>query len=186
MCDPACGCGNLLVVAYREMRALDLDTLQRLQELGDTSWQSPTAFFLKEDLPVSLDHFAGIEIEEWPARIASTSLHLVDHQANQAMELALGKAPDPLPLDKIESIHVASALRTDWTTIMRPTPNVLVVGNPPFVGMNRMSEAQQDDRAVVFARMKVDGLRTGRRGMALGLPPVQHVHGMGPPIRRTP
>lgn len=62
--DPACGCGNFLVVAYRELRALDLDILKRLQERGDTSWKSPTAFFLKEDLPVTLDHFAGIEIEE--------------------------------------------------------------------------------------------------------------------------
>src|SRR5699024_10931902 len=97
--DPACGCGNFLVVAYRELRALDLDILKRLQELGDTSWRSRTAFFLKEDLTVTLDHFAGLEIEEWPARIASTALHLVDHQANQAMELALGQAPDPLPLD---------------------------------------------------------------------------------------
>ena len=102
--------------------------------LGDTSWQSPTAFFLKEDLPVTLDHFAGIEIEEWPARIASTALHLVDHQANQAMELALGQAPDPLPLDRIESVHVANALRTDWSTVIAPAPQVMIVGNPPFIG----------------------------------------------------
>src|SRR5699024_5314970 len=75
--DPACGCGNFLVIAYRELRRLDLDILTRLQELGDKS-EIPTLFFDKEDLPVTLDHFAGIEIEEWPARIASTALHLVD------------------------------------------------------------------------------------------------------------
>ena len=148
--DPACGCGNFLVVAYRELRALDLEILQRLQILGDTSWQSPTAFFLKEDLPVTLDHFAGIEIEEWPARIASTALHLVDHQANQAMELALGKAPDPLPLDKIESIHVANALRTDWAQIISPTSQVMIVGNPPFIGQYTKHADQTEDLKAVW------------------------------------
>ncbi|GAB4097669.1 N-6 DNA methylase [Brachybacterium horti] len=151
--DPACGCGNFLVVAYRELRLLDLQILERLQALGDTSWQSPTAFFLKEDLPVTIDHFAGIEIEEWPARIASTALHLVDHQANQAMELALGQAPDPLPLDKIESIHVTNALRTDWTRIIPPSPQVVIVGNPPFVGHKTKSVDQTGDLKTVWATL---------------------------------
>ena len=150
--DPACGCGNFLVVAYRELRALDLQILKRLQEFGDTSWKSPTAFFLKEDLPVTLDHFAGIELEEWPARIASTALHLVDHQANQAMELALGQAPDPLPLDKIESIHVTNALRTDWSTIIAPSPQVMVVGNPPFVGQYTKQADQTEDLKTVWGK----------------------------------
>lgn len=160
--DPACGCGNFLVVAYRELRKLDRVILKRLQLLGDTSWQSPTAFFLKEDLPVTLDHLAGIEIEEWPARIASTALHLADHQANQAMELALGQAPDPLPLDRIESVHVANALRTDWTTVMPPSNDTIIVGNPPFIGMSRMSLDQQSDRSLVFSKIDSEGLRTGR------------------------
>jgi|SRR5690625_891404 len=94
--DPACGCGNFLVVAYRELRRLDLEILKRLQDLGDTS-QIPMLYFTKDDLPVRLEHFTGIEIEEWPARIAATALHLADHQANQELELSLGKAPDPLP-----------------------------------------------------------------------------------------
>ncbi|GLI32534.1 MULTISPECIES: class I SAM-dependent DNA methyltransferase [Brachybacterium] len=148
--DPACGCGNFLVVAYRELRALDLDILKRLHELGDTSWQSPTAFFLKEDLPVTLDHFAGIEIEEWPARIASTALHLVDHQANQAMELALGKAPDPLPLDRIETIHVHNALRADWSRIFPASPRVMIVGNPPFIGHTTKTRDQVEDLKAVW------------------------------------
>lgn len=150
--DPACGCGNFLVVAYRELRALDLDILKRLQERGDTSWKSPTAFFLKEDLPVTLDHFAGIEIEEWPARIASTALHLVDHQANQAMELALGQAPDPLPLDRIETIHVQNALRSDWSTIIAPSPRVMIVGNPPFIGQYTKQADQTEDLKTVWGK----------------------------------
>ena len=142
--DPACGSGNFLVIAYREMRALDLKILTRLQELGDTS-EIPSLFFTKADLPVTLDHFAGIEIEEWPARIAQTALHLADHQANQRMELALGKAPEPLPLDKVETIHVGNALRMPWEAIFEPSPDVYVMGNPPFIGQKEKTPAQRGD-----------------------------------------
>ena len=93
--DPACGCGNFLVVAYKEMRQLELDIVLRLQSLGDKS-SIPALFFNKTELAVQLDHFAGIEIEEWPARIAETALRLAEHQANQVMELALGRAPEAL------------------------------------------------------------------------------------------
>lgn len=138
--DPACGCGNFLVVAYREMRTLDLQILQRLQELGD---HTATAFFVKEDLPVVMEHFTGFEIEEWPARIAATALHLVDHQANQAMEMALGMAPDPLPLDSVEPIKVVNALRIEWAGYLEPTQHLYVMGNPPFLGDNTRGAEQK-------------------------------------------
>lgn len=159
--DPACGCGNFLVIAYRELRALDLEILLRLQELGDTS-ELPGLFFTRDNLPVVLDHFAGIEIEEWPARIATTALHLVDHQANQKMELALGSAPDPLPLDKIDTIRVANSLHTEWERIVAPTDDVRIVGNPPFVGMSLMSADQRSDNRLSFGLVDSKGLRTGR------------------------
>src|SRR5699024_2229450 len=136
------------VIAYRELRQLDLDILTRLQELGDTS-QIPMLYFTKDDLPITLDHFAGIEIEEWPARIAATALHLADHQANQAMELALGKAPDPLPLDQFVTIHLGNALRMDWRDIFHPTPQVRIIGNPPFLGhATRTPEQAQELRDI--------------------------------------
>lgn len=147
--DPACGSGNFLVIAYREMRALDLKILTRLQELGDTS-EVPALFFTKDDLPVTLDHFAGIEIEEWPARIAQTALHLADHQANQRMELALGKAPEPLPLDKVETIHVGNALRMPWESIFEPSPDVYIMGNPPFIGQYGKGADQKADLQLVW------------------------------------
>ncbi|MGP5023407.1 DNA methyltransferase [Glutamicibacter arilaitensis] len=137
--DPASGCGNFLVVVYREMRALDLQILQRLQELGD---HSATAFFVKSDLPVVMDNFTGFEIEEWPARIAATALHLVDHQANQAMEMAMGVAPDPLPLDSVEPIKVVNALRVEWAGYLEPSKHLYVMGNPPFLGDNTRGAEQ--------------------------------------------
>ena len=156
--DPACGCGNFLVVAYREMRALELRILQRLQELGDTS-QIPMLYFTKDDISVSMDRFTGFEIEEWPARIASTALHLVDHQANQAMELALGKAPDPLPLGTIETIHVGNALRTDWGSYIAPSEKILfILGNPPFLGHKERTEEQKEDLQLVWGTDRIGQL----------------------------
>lgn len=146
--DPACGCGNFLVVGYRQMRALDLEVLLRIQELsGETA---RTMFFTEEHLAVRLSSFHGIELEEWPAQIAATALHLVEHQANQAMELALGSAPDPLPLDKIKSIVVGNALRVDWATVLEPTEHLYIMGNPPFIGISLRSAAQVDDLQAVW------------------------------------
>ncbi|MFP8883528.1 DNA methyltransferase [Streptomyces mangrovi] len=160
--DPACGCGNFLVVAYREMRALDLAILERLQALKGKGWQEGTMFFDETLLPVRLENFHGIELEEWPARIAATALHLVEHQANQALELALGAGPDPLPLNKIDTIHVGNALRIDWNSVLPASNDVYVLGNPPFIGMSRMSEEQQRDNRLVFSKINAKGLRTGR------------------------
>lgn len=146
--DPACGCGNFLVVGYRQMRALDLEVLLRIQELsGETA---RTMFFTEEHLAVKLSSFHGIELEEWPAQIAATALHLVEHQANQAMELALGAAPDSLPLDKIKSIVVGNALRIDWADVVEPSADLYVMGNPPFIGHKTKATAQRDDLRVVW------------------------------------
>lgn len=145
--DPACGCGNFLVVGYRQMRALDLEVLLRIQELsGETA---RTMFFTEEHLAVRLSSFHGIELEEWPAQIAATALHLVEHQSNQAMELALGAAPESLPLDKIKSIVVGNALRTDWADVVEPNKHLYVMGNPPFLGhATRTAEQAQELRDV--------------------------------------
>ncbi|WP_285363199.1 DNA methyltransferase [Microbacterium sp. LMC-P-041] len=146
--DPACGCGNFLVVGYRQMRALDLEVLLRIQELsGETA---RTMFFTEEHLAVRLSSFHGIEIEEWPAQIAATALHLVEHQANQAMELALGAAPDPLPLDKIKSIVVGNALQIEWSEVVEPSADLYIMGNPPFVGHKTKAAAQRDDLRAVW------------------------------------
>ncbi|MFJ4286742.1 DNA methyltransferase [Paenarthrobacter nicotinovorans] len=148
--DPACGCGNFLVVAYRKMRALDLEILLRIQEL--TNETATTMFFTEEHLAVRHSSFHGIELEEWPAQIAATALHLVEHQANQAMELALGAAPDPLPLDKVRSIHVGNALRVDWADVVEPSEKLYIMGNPPFLGHATRSPEQAQELRDVWRR----------------------------------
>jgi hypothetical protein len=157
--DPACGCGNFLVVAYREMRQLELDILFQLQKLGDKS-AIPTLFFERSYLAVQLDHFSGIEIEEWPARIAETALRLAEHQANQAMELILGKAPASIPLDTLQNIRVANALQTDWNELLPDSDETIsvIVGNPPFLGHISRVKEQTDDLIAVWGRKDIGRL----------------------------
>jgi hypothetical protein len=146
--DPACGCGNFLVVAYREMRRLELDILLRLRELEkghatdvlDVTW----------GLKVSLDQFHGIEINWWPAKIAETAMFLVDHQANREMALALGQAPDRLPIKITAHIHHLNALTSDWLELLPPNKSTLVFGNPPFLGHVTRTEKQADELRAVW------------------------------------
>lgn len=164
--DPACGCGNFLIIAYREMRALELRIIERIQEL-DAGRKSKSAldeglFFMGEQVSVRVRNFHGIEIEDWPARIAATALHLVEHQANQEMQARLGAAPELLPLDKVETIHTGNALRMDWSEVVEPADTLHVLGNPPFIGMNGMSKDQQEDNRQVFTLIDSHGLRPGR------------------------
>lgn len=156
--DPACGCGNFLVVAYRELRRLDTDMFKRIRELelarkSNDEFQA-TMFFddrgESADITVQLDHFFGIEIEEWPARIAQTALHLAHHQANREMERLLGQAPSILPLKASAHIMIGNALRTDWTQVCPPSPSVRIVGNPPFIGQYMRSQEQTDDLRFVW------------------------------------
>ena len=156
--DPACGCGNFLVVAYRALRGLDTDILKRIRELElarkDNDEFQATMFFDDRgehaEIMVQLDHFFGIEIEEWPARIAQTALHLAHHQANREMERLLGQAPSILPLKASAHIMIGNALRTDWTQVCPPSPSVRIVGNPPFIGQYMRSEDQTDDLRLVW------------------------------------
>lgn len=158
--DPACGCGNFLVVAYRELRALELDILRRLRDLSPDEQQlslDPTL-----GLQVSLDQFFGIEIEEWPARIAETAMFLVDHQANLALAEEFGVAPDRLPIDTSASIDIGNAVQTKWGDVLPAGDDVFIFGNPPFIGMSRMSSEQQEDNRTAFTSVNSKGLRTGR------------------------
>ena len=158
--DPACGCGNFLVVAYRELRHLDTEILVRIRELelarkNNDEFQA-TMFFEDRgentDIAVQLDHFFGIEIEEWPARIAQTALHLAHHQANREMERLLGQAPSILPLSTSAHITIGNALREDWTKLCPPTPSVRIVGNPPFIGQSKRSTNQRADLRLVWGQ----------------------------------
>ena len=152
--DPACGCGNFLVITYRELRRLELETLQEL--IG-----AQTELTLDEVnrlSQVNVDQFYGIEIGEWPARIAEVALWLMDHQMNLKVSEAFGQLYQRLPLKKSPHIHCANALRVDWKKILPPKQCSYVLGNPPFVGKTYMTDEQKVDMEVVCGNLKAWGL----------------------------
>jgi len=149
--DPAAGSGNFIIVAYREMRDLELRLLVRLRQLrGQSNDYSLDATW---DLKVTPDQFGGIEINWWPAKIAETAMFLVDHQANQRMAETLGAAPERLPITIAARIIHADALTMDWADAFPPTPNTYVFGNPPFLGKKVRDEVQRDTMHQAWTRV---------------------------------
>ena len=147
--DPACGCGNFLVVTYRELRQLELDIRVRMRELaGSTQGE----FVFAEHLAIGIDQFYGIELEWWPAKIAEVAMFLVDHRANQTMARQLGWAPNRLPLTIKPTIRHDNALTTDWTQVLPPAPGVVILGNPPFLGHDTRTPAQATELRTLWGR----------------------------------
>ncbi|WP_051706200.1 class I SAM-dependent DNA methyltransferase [Nocardioides aequoreus] len=153
--DPACGCGNFIIVAYRELRAIELDIMLALQDL---TGYSQLSFDPTLDLKVTLDHFYGIEVDEWPARIAETAMFLVDRQCDLRLKERFGEAPQRLPIQREAKIVVGNALRLEWAQVCPPGDSVVVAGNPPFLGHKERSTAQGDDLKHVWRTTKVGHL----------------------------
>lgn len=177
--DPACGCGNFLIIAYRELRALELRIHERIQELedeganrqrgnrlsklgiqGDSQRGRGVQLALGADdlVRVKLAQFHGIELEEWPATIARTAMFLVEHQANQDMSRTLGYAAPLLPLQDSARITVGNALRTDWTDVLPARPTTVVMGNPPFLGHATRTPQQAQELRDVWQRQDIGRL----------------------------
>ncbi|HNJ67516.1 MAG TPA: class I SAM-dependent DNA methyltransferase, partial [Turneriella sp.] len=126
--DPACGCGNFLVIAYRELRLLEIEILKKLHksgqgvlDVGDILW-------------LDVDMMYGIEYEEFPARIAEVAMWLIDHQMNMAASEEFGQYFVRLPLKKAANIVHGNALRIDWGEVVPKEKLSYIMGNPPFVG----------------------------------------------------
>ncbi len=135
--DPACGCGNFLIIAYRELRALEIEVLKEVRPRGQLD-------VLAELLSViNVDQFYGIEIGEFPARIAETALWMMDHIMNNALSLEFGQTYVRIPLRKSPHILHADALETDWAELLPPKDCSYVLGNPPFAGAKYQSEEQR-------------------------------------------
>ncbi|WP_425228155.1 class I SAM-dependent DNA methyltransferase [Sphingomonas sp.] len=124
--DPACGCGNFLVIAYREIRRLELDCLKALYPT-----QAIDAVLLSR---VTVEQFYGIEIEEFPARIAEIAMWMTDHLANNEYNEAFKGNTARIPLRHSAHIRHADALDTDWSSVVAPEQLRYIMGNPPFVG----------------------------------------------------
>jgi hypothetical protein len=146
--DPACGCGNFLLVAYKRLRELDLRLTARLQELAGKDMEE--SLYGPMALSVRLSQFFGIEIDEWSSQIASVAMFLAEHQANRATERLLGEAPDLLPLEDSASITTGNALLMDWSALFPLGERTLIMGNPPFTGARVMTREQKEDTRQVW------------------------------------
>ena len=140
--DPACGCGNFLVISYREIRKLELDILKELDAEAelDISLMSQ----------IDVDNFYGIEIEEFPAKIAEVAMWICDHQMNIELSKAFGQYFARIPLKKAAHIINTNALTTDWKEIVSPQELSYILGNPPFIGARMKSEIQSEEMKIIF------------------------------------
>ncbi|CAK0765441.1 DNA methyltransferase [Gammaproteobacteria bacterium] len=146
--DPACGCGNFLVIAYRELRLLELGILRVLHGRSATHSLDVSTFQVQCDV----DQFFGIEFEEFPAQIAQAALWMTDHQMNLQISEEFGSYFVRLPLKKSPTIIRGNALRIDWKSICPKADFIL--GNPPFVGKAFRSNLQNQDMEWVFKGAK--------------------------------
>jgi hypothetical protein len=136
--DPACGCGNFLVITYRELRLLEFEVLKALNKSGQTFLD------VSQILWINVDQFSGIEYEEFPARIAEVAIWLIDHQMNMLVSSEFGQY----------YVH-ADALETDWQNVVSKNELSYIIGNPPFIGSKIMKQSQRDQ--IVREFDNVDG-----------------------------
>jgi len=148
--DPACGCGNFLVVTYRELRKLEIEVLSEYL-------QSQQVIDVELLFRVNVNQFYGIEIVEFPARIAQAALWLMDHLMNMEASKKFGKYLTRIPLTTSPSIQIANALPLDWETLVPKTELSYILGNPPFVGKKEQSNKQKSDLLGVFRGQKGAG-----------------------------
>ena len=150
--DPACGCGNFLVISYRELRLLELEVLRASNTVGQLSVD------VNQLIGINVDQFYGIEIEEFPAQIAQVALWLMDHQMNLRVSEEFGLYFARIPLTTSPRIVHGNALQLDWSEVLPAQRCSFVLGNPPFLGKKEQSVDQKADLAPVFAPIKGGGV----------------------------
>ena len=149
--DPACGCGNFLIIAYRELRLLEIELLKAIRVGTQLELDATTLS------RVDVDQFHGIEIGEFPARIAETAMWMMDHIMNNRLSLEFGQTYARIPLEKSPHIVHGDALETDWSSLLPPKDCSFVFGNPPFVGAKFQTEAQRVQVRRIAALGKTGG-----------------------------
>jgi type I restriction-modification system DNA methylase subunit len=155
--DPACGCGNFLITAYRELRMLELAIVEKL--LKGQMVTNINQYFL-----VDLDQFYGIELGEFPSQIAGVAMFLIDHQCNMMVSDRFGEYIPLIPLQRSAIIVNDNALRIDWHSIIKPLDGETeiamyhyILGNPPFIGHQLRTSSQMEDMDAIFNDAKKSG-----------------------------
>lgn len=154
--DFACGSGNLLAVAYRELRNMEIDIIARIKQLKGT--YGTVGLINDTEIYVTLDQVHGVEIEEYSAFLARVSLFLVDALMNRELEMITGIVPVSFPIEHAAKIVCANALQVDWKEICPPDDNVRLVMNPPFLGANKESPEQKADQNRIWGKVKAGSM----------------------------
>ena len=150
--DPACGSGNFLIIAYKELRRLEMKVIDALNAAS----QQTVMYYSG----IKLSQFYGIEIDDFACEIATLSLWLAEHQLNTEFKVKFGYAEAALPLRDGGNVVCGNSLRLDWEEVCPPVDEkreqreVYICGNPPFLGYRYRSLEQSDDMDFVFKDLK--------------------------------
>ena len=150
--DPACGCGNFLIITYRELRNLEIKILQALNKNGQQFIN------IQDIIKVNVDQFAGIEYDEFAVRVAEVAMWLIDHQMNIQVSHEFGQYFFRVPLTKSAKIVHGNSLRIDWETVVEKEKLSFILGNPPFVGKQLQNAEQKADMQYVCNSIKNSGV----------------------------
>lgn len=154
--DPACGSGNFLIIAYKELRRLEMQVIDALNAAS----QQTVMYYSG----IKLSQFYGIEIDDFACEIATLSLWLAEHQMNTEFKVKFGYAEPALPLKDGGNIVCGNSLRLDWEEVCPPVDEqgeereVYICGNPPFIGAKLLSEDQRLGMSLVCKELKKSGL----------------------------
>ena len=144
--DPACGSGNFLIISYKKLRELEHDIIRRIAELKHG------VLSVKLNSQIKLDHFFGIEIEDFPRELAVLSMYIAAHQMNIEFEKEFGKKISIIPLIDMPTIQCGNSARLDWNEICpnNGTDEIYVIGNPPYKGSRGQNQSQKQDMLQVL------------------------------------
>ncbi|MCZ4253770.1 DNA methyltransferase [Pseudoalteromonas shioyasakiensis] len=152
--DPACGSGNFLIIAFKELRKLEMEIIKRLEELEQNENQDDLFGEVGLDSSFSrikLSQFYGIELDDFAHEVAILSLWLAEHQMNVEFKAEFGECEPALPLKQSGNILSNNALTMDWKKLIGEAENTYICGNPPYLGTSMQSSSQKEDVKNIFS-----------------------------------
>lgn len=149
--DPACGCGNFLVIAYRELKKLELKAVEELLILEEFRQHALLGDWVEKYSKVSINQFYGIELESFPVEVARVSMWLMEHVMNKRFGVLIGEVIPSIPLKHCAHIICANALTTNWEDVIPADELSFIFGNPPFAGAHSMSSNQKKELQHLFS-----------------------------------
>ena len=145
--DPACGSGNFLIIAYKELRKFEMEILKRIQELE----LEKTGQFSKPFSVIQVSQFYGIEIDDFAHEIAILSLWLTEHQMNIVFKDEFGESKALLPLRDSGNIVQGNSLQINWKSVCNNADSeIYILSNPPYMGFKMQDQKQKQDMERIF------------------------------------